>query len=95
MSKGFIAKETCSFKVGIYQNRNGNILQPGETVAGSKKITFGGFASSITADEAINTENSTALHNGVCAFMWLFSGYDEGNFDENFTKISTEVMEDV
>ena len=95
MSKGFIAKETCSFKVGIYQNRNGNILQPGETIAGQKTWTLKGFSSDITADEAINTENSTALHNGVCAFMWLFSGYDEGNFDENFTKISTEVMEDV
>ena len=95
MSKGFIAKETCSFKVGIYQNRNGNILQPGETIAGQKTWTLKGFSSDITADEAINTENSTALHNGVSAFMWLFSGYDEGNFDENFTKISTEVMEDV
>ena len=33
MAKGFIAKDTCSFKVGIYQNRDGNILQEGETVA--------------------------------------------------------------
>ena len=38
MSKGFIAKETCSFKVGIYQNRDGNILQPGETVGGQKNF---------------------------------------------------------
>ena len=95
MAKGYVRNETCSFKVGIYLNRDGNILQPGETVAGQKNFTFGGFKSDITADEAINTENSTALHNGVCAFMWLFSGYDEGNFDENFAKISTEVMEDV
>ena len=95
MAKEFVSEDICTIKVNVFLNRNGNMLQPGETVAGQKIWTLKGFSSDITADEAINTENSEALHNGVCAFMWLFSGYDEGNFDENFTKISTEVMEDV
>jgi len=95
MAKEFVGEDICTIKVNVFLNRNGNMLQPGETVAGQKNWTLKGFSSDITADEAINTENSTALHNGVCAFMWLFSGYDEGNFDENFTKISAEVMEDV
>lgn len=95
MAKEFVSEDICTMKVGVYLNRDGNILQQGEIVAGEKNFTFKGFASDITEDDAINTENSPALHNGVCALMWLFSGYDEGNFDENFTKISTEVMEDV
>jgi len=95
MSKAFVGEDVCTIKVGVYLNRDGNILQQGETVAGQKNFTFKGFASDITEDEIINTENSSALHNGVSALMWLFSGYDEGNFDENITKISTEVLEDV
>ena len=77
MAKGYVRNETCSFKVGIYLNRDGNILQPGETVGGSKKISFGGFASSIPASEAVNDENSSAIHNGVAGLIWLLSGTDE------------------
>ena len=89
MSKGYIRNETCSFKVGIYQNRDGNILQNGETIAGQKNFTFGGFASSITAAEAVN-----ALHNGVAGLIWLLSGSDE-NFDTNITRTVTEEVDDV
>lgn len=95
MSKEFVANDICTIKVNAYTNEDGNLLQPGETAVGQKTLVFKGFASSITADDAINTENSEALHNGVAALMWLFSGYDEGNFDENFVKVVTEVMEDV
>lgn len=95
MAKEFVKEDICTIKVSVYLNKDGNMIQPGEAVAGQKNVTFKGFSSDITADEAINTENSEALHNGVCAFMWLFSGYDEGNFDTMFTKISTEVMDDV
>lgn len=84
----------CKVKVNAYLNRDGNMLQPGETIAGQKTLTFSGFASSITADELINTENSSALHNGVAGLMWLFSGYDEGNFDTMVQKITTEVLEE-
>ena len=94
MSKGFFRNETCSFKVGIYQNRDGNILQPGETMGGQKNFTFGGFASSITAAEAINDENSPALHNGVAGLIWLLSGTDE-NFDTNVVRTLTEEIDDV
>ena len=94
MAKGFIAKDTCSFKVGIYQNRDGNILQEGETVAGQKNFTFGGFKSDITATEAINDENSPALHNGVAGLIWLLSGTDE-NFDTNVVRTLTEEIDDV
>ena len=93
MAKDFIAKETCSFKVGIYQNRDGNILQPGETVAGQKNFTFGGFKSDITAEESINDENSPALHNGVAGLIWLLSGTDE-NFDTMVEKVTAEIVED-
>ena len=75
-------------------NRDGNVAQPGETVAGKKSVTFGGFKSDITIDEAINTEDSTALHNGVAGLMWLFTGTDE-NFDElSVKKTTVEVVED-
>ena len=65
---------TCKVKFDVFLNRNGNILQPGETVAGKKTMIISGFDSNITADELINTENSSALHNGVAGLMWLFSG---------------------
>ena len=84
-----------TMKVSVNKNRDGNIQQEGEMVAGVENFTFKGFASSISASETVNDEDSPALHNGVSGLVWLFSGYDEGNFDENFTKISTEVMEDV
>ena len=94
MAKSYIAAETCSFKVGVYLNRDGNILQPGEISAGQKNVTFGGFASSIPASEALNDENSSALHNGVAGLIWLLSGTDE-NFDTNITRTLVEEVEDV
>ena len=94
MAKGYFRDATCSFKVAIYQNRDGNILQPGETIAGQKTFTFGGFASSIPASEALNDENSSAIHNGVAGLIWLLSGSDE-NFDTNITRTVTEEVDDV
>lgn len=89
----FIKSPISSIKVGVYLDSNGYILKEGETPAGQKSITFHGFASSMPADEAINNENGSALHNGISGLMWLFSGYDEGNFNENFIKITLEEME--
>ena len=94
MAKEFVEDVVSTMKVEVYLNSSGNICQEGESVAGSKKITFGGFASSITADEAINTENSPALHNGVAGLMWLLSGTDE-NFNENITRTVLEEIDDV
>lgn len=94
MSKSYVRDETCSFKVGIYLNRDGNILQPGETVGGQKNFTFGGFKSDIPATEAVNDENSSALHNGVAGLIWLLSGTDE-NFDTMITRTVSEEVEDV
>ena len=95
MSKDFTTNPTSKIKVDVYLNADGNILQPGETIAGKKTVTFPGFASSITASEAVNAENSPALHNGVAALMWLFTGSDEGNFDEfSVIKTTTEIIEE-
>ena len=95
MSKDFATNPTCSMKVDVFTNSHGNIIQDGETVAGKKTITFSGFKSDITIDEAINTENSEALHNGIAGLMWLFTGSDEGNFDElSIKKTTTEVVEE-
>ena len=94
MAKGYFRDATCSFKVGIYLNKDGNILQPGETPASQKNFTFGGFASSIPASEALNDENSSAIHNGVAGLIWLLSGTDE-NFDTMITRTITEEVEDV
>ena len=80
MAKEFVGEDVCTIKVGVYLNRDGNILQPGETVAGQKNFTFKGFASSISASEVVNDEDSPALHNGVACLVWLISGTDE-NFD--------------
>jgi len=81
-------------KFDVYLNRDGNIAQPGETVAGKKSVTFSGIKSDITIDEAINTENSSALHNGVAGLMWLLSGTDE-NFDElSIKKTSVEYVDE-
>ena len=63
MAKEFVSEDICTIKVGVYLNKDGNILQPGETIGGQKIWTLKGFSSDITADEAINTENSTELHN--------------------------------
>ncbi|MBR6013726.1 MAG: hypothetical protein IK062_08100 [Selenomonadaceae bacterium] len=95
MSKDFATNPTCSIKVDVYTNSQGNIIQPGETVAGKKTFTFSGIKSDVTIDETINTENSTALHNGIAGFMWLFCGTDERNFDElSIKKTTTEVIEE-
>ena len=88
MAKDFATNSTCTLKFDVMTNRDGNVAQPGETVAGKKSVTFGGFKSDITIDEAINTEDSTALHNGVAGLMWLLSGTDE-NFDELSVKKTT------
>ena len=94
MAKDFATNPTCSMKFDVMTNSDGNILQPGETVAGKKTVNFSGFKSDIMIDEAINTEDSTALHNGVAGLMWLFSGTDE-NFDElSVKKTTTEVVEE-
>ena len=71
MAKDFATNATCTLKFDVMTNRDGNVAQPGETVAGKKSVTFGGFKSDITIDDAINTENSPALHNGVAGLMWL------------------------
>ena len=88
-----VKNPTSKVKVNVYLNRDGNFLQPGETIAGQKTWTLKGFSSDITADEAINTENSSAIHNGVAGLMWLLSGTDE-NFDTMVQKITTEVVDD-
>ena len=95
MAKDFSANPTCSMKVDVYTNSSGNLIQPGEAVAGKKSITFSGIKSDVTIDETINTENSEALHNGIAGLMWLFTGSDEGNFDElSIKKTTTEVVEE-
>lgn len=94
MAKEYIAKETCSFKVGIFTDRDGNIVQNSEDAVGEKNFTFGGFASSITAAEAINDEDSPAIHNGVAGLIWLLSGSDE-NFNTIVTRNLTEEIDDV
>ena len=91
--KDFNLNPTCSIKFDVMLNKDGNIAQEGEAIAGKKSVTFSGFKSDITIDEAINTENSTALHNGVAGLMWLLSGTDE-NFDTNVEKHSIEVIDD-
>ena len=94
--KDFVENPTCNLKFDVYLNRDGNIVQPGEAVAGKKSVTFSGIKSDITIEEAINTENSSALHNGVAGLMWLFTGSDEGNFDElSIKKTSTEIVDEV
>ena len=94
MSKEFVSEDICNLKVSVYLNNAGNIVQNDEIAVSQKIITFNGIASSITAEEAVNTDESPALHNGVSALMWLFTGQDD-NFNENFKKTSVEVMEDV
>ena len=88
-----VQNPTCKVKVKVFTNRDGNICQEGETPTGQKNFVFSGFDSNITADELINTENSSAIHNGVAGLMWLLSGYD-GNFDTMVEKVTTEVVEE-
>lgn len=92
MAKDFNLNPTCSMKVDVDLNIDGNIAQEGDSVVGKKTFTFSGFKSDITVDEAINTENSEAIHNGVAGLMWLLSGTDE-NFDElSVRKNTTEII---
>lgn len=95
MSKEFVIDDTCKISVNVYLNREGNICLGEDEPVSQKTIAFTGVTSTITAEEAVNTENSPAIYNGVSALMWLFSGQDSGNFDPNFKKTSVEVMEDV
>lgn len=88
----FVANPTCKVRFNVYTNKDGNIIQEDEQIAGKKTFTFSGFASSITADELVNTENSPAIHNGVAAIMWLFTGRDD-NFEPVVEKITTDVVD--
>ena len=88
-----VKNPTCKVKVNVFMNRNGNVSQEGETPTSQKTFTFTGFDSNITADELINTENSSALHNGIAGLMWLLSGNDT-NFDTMVEKITSEVVDD-
>ena len=95
MAKDFAENPTCSMKFNVFLNRDGNICQEGETPVAQKSVSFSGFKSDITIDEAINTEDSPALHNGIAGLMWLFTGSDDGNFDElSIKKTTTEVVEE-
>ena len=95
MAKDFNLNPTCSIKVDVYTNSHGNIVQPSETVACKKTFNFSGIKSDVTIDETINTEDSPALHNGIAGLMWLFTGSDDGNFDElSIKKTSVEVVEE-
>jgi len=76
----FAENVISTVKVSVNKNRDGNIAQEGEIVAGAENFTFKGFASSISASEVVNDTDSPALHNGVAGLVWLFSGTDE-NFD--------------
>ena len=90
----YVSDYTCNIKFNVFLNRDGNILQEGETPASQKNFTFGGFTSTITAAETVNDEDSPALHNGISGLMWLFTGSDEGNFDPlSIKKISTEEID--
>ena len=93
MAKDFNLNPTCSMKVDVFTNIDGNIVQEDDSVVGKKTVTFSGIKSDITVDEAINTENSTAIHNGVAGLMWMFTGTDD-NFDElSVRKNTTEIIE--
>ena len=43
MSKDFATNATCTLKFDVMTNRDGNVAQPGETVAGKKSVNFSGF----------------------------------------------------
>ena len=93
----YVSDYTCNLKFNVMLNRDGNILQDGETPASQKNFSFGGFTSTITAAETVNDDDDEreekALHNGVSGLMWLFSGIDE-NFDTlSVKKTSTEMID--
>ena len=94
MAKDFAMNPTCNFKVNVYLNRDGNICQEGETPVAQKTFTFSGIKSDVTIEEAVNTEDSEALHNGIAGLIWLLSGTDE-NFDElSVRKTTVEIIEE-
>ena len=82
-----------TMQVSVEKNSAGNIAQEGETVAGVENFTFKGFASSLSAAEVVNDENSPALHNGVAGFVWLFTGRDD-NFDPTSVQKTTKAAID-
>ena len=84
---------TCTMKVDVNLNRDGNIQQEGEMVAGKKTLTFSGVISTVTAAETVNDEGSPAVHNGISGLIWLFTGRDD-NFDPlTIKKISKEEID--
>ena len=84
---------TCTMKVDVNLNRDGNIQQEGEIVAGKKTLTFSGVISTVTAAETVNDEGSPAVHNGISGLIWLFTGRDD-NFDPlTIKKISKEEID--
>ena len=76
MAKDFAVNPTCSMKVDVFTNSQGNIIHPCETVAGKKTFTFSRIKSDVTIDETINTEDSPAIHNGIAGLIWLLSCSD-------------------
>lgn len=88
MAKEFVEDVVCKLKFDVNLNTDGNIFQDGDVARGVKSFTFGNFASSITASDATNCDDSEALHNGAAGLMWLFSGQDD-NFDEMTVKKNT------
>ena len=82
-----------TMKVSVNKNRDGNIQQEGEAVAGQENFTFKGFASSISAAETVNDEDSPALHNGIAGLVWLFSGTDENLDPTTVVKTTKEAIE--
>ena len=82
-----------TMKVSINKNSEGNIQQEGEEKFGEESFTFKGFASSITAAETVNDEDSTALHNGVAGLVWLLSGTDENFNPTTVVKTTKEAIE--
>lgn len=94
MAKDFVTNLTCILKFDVHTNSQGNICQPGDSVASKKSVTFSGIKSDVSVEETINTQDSTAIHNGVAGLIWLFTGTD-GNFDELSIKRTTvEVVEE-
>lgn len=89
----YVEDVISTIKVSVYKNKDGNILQKNEEIAGQENFTFKGFASSITAAETVNDTNSPALHNGVAGLVWLFSGIDENFNPLSVVKTSKEAIE--
>ena len=94
MTREFTENPTCSVKVNVYLNRDGNICGEGDTPVSEKTVTFQGIKSDITPAELENQDDSPALHNGISGLMWLFTGTDEGNFNPNVVKVSKAVLEE-